>query len=217
MARLRWNIWQLGFISSARGGTGAIERHDSIASAAIGANQTITDGETRGSMNFACIIRIKDSDKFLGSNLKEVERSEAPILRHEAAESLARKRFGNTWQDRVVIEEVPFNEWMAYIGSIKRGNALSDKQKDHLQYLHDKWNGQWRLFKLTVHGKNLHVGARSARVASEYLNSKGVKHTERTFWRKAREVKRTPYFMVGVKTNQPIAFMQDGKKWRKLK
>jgi hypothetical protein len=172
-------------------------------------------------MNFACIIRIKDSEQFLGSNLKEVARSEAPILRRENAESLARKRFGDTWADHVEIEEVDYSEWMSYIASKKKGKGLTEKQAQHLAQMHaDLW--QPRIFKLYYQDEPYYVNAKSVREGTELLNSCGIPIHRNTFWKHSKELKAPPYFMRKMKRldySKPMVFARNGKMktWRKIK
>jgi hypothetical protein len=167
-------------------------------------------------MNFACRIKVKGTDRYLGPDLKECTKEEAPIMRQEVAEGMARKRFGPRFEKHVEIEEAAYTEWMSHIGRKKKGQRLSDAQRNHLSQLHNRWG--YRKFRVVAKGQWFYVNTKSSNEGVELLARAGVKIHPQTFWRNSEELKSTPDCMRGHDLTQPMIFAKNGKyQWRKVK
>jgi hypothetical protein len=137
-------------------------------------------------------------------------------MRQEVAEGMARKRFGPQFEKHVEVEEVPYSEWMSHISRKKKGQDLSEAQRNHLTDLHSKRWG-YRKFRVKAGGQKFYVNTKSCNEGVELLAKAGVKIHPQTFWRNSEELKSTPQCMKGQDLTQPMIFAKNnGYKWRKV-
>lgn len=164
-------------------------------------------------MNFACIIKIKGSDSYLGQNLKEVPRKEAPIEKREAAIARARRRFGPAWEEYAEVIEVDYSEWMSFVGR-KGGHTVTPKKLNHLRSVHKKRFPLKRM-GLKHAGQEYFVVAKSGNDAVEMLRTVGCSIHRKTFDRKAKPYfTRLPHGITADMIKHGV-LVKNGKEWRK--
>ena len=164
-------------------------------------------------MNFACIVKLKGTESYLGQNLKEVSRKEAPIEKREAAIARARRRFGPAWEEHAEIVEVDYSEWMSAVGR-KGGATVTPKKLNHLRTIHKK---RFPLKRMGVKhdGKEYFVVARSVPKAVEMLREVGCSIHSNTFYARAKHYfTRLPHGITPDMIEHGV-LVRDGKEWRK--
>jgi hypothetical protein len=156
------------------------------------------------------VVKIKWSDKYVGSDLKDCLRDDAPIESLEQAEQRAVDRFGKNWKARAEIKDVAQAEWCRQIAKLPR--EMTRKKRMHLKRLHET-RFPLRRYSWTTEDDVEHlIYARSAPKAVELLNKVDVKVNWRTFLRRAKAVERFPFRT----EDKPGVWIRTGKAWKKI-
>jgi hypothetical protein len=164
-------------------------------------------------MDFACIVKLKDVDRYLGSDLKECAREEAPIERKEAAEARAERRFGKAWRIFAEVVEVQHKEWLKHIGS-KGGKTVTPIKLLHLRRMRMRSfpKKKWRL---TYDGIDYVVVEQSVKHAHKMLTMAGVEITHDSFRRRAVK-KQMKSSLPGAESEPGVWMKRNGQGWSKI-
>lgn len=164
-------------------------------------------------MNHACIVKLKDTDRYVGRNMADVERARAPIEPRAAAVNRARKRFGKDWPFHAEIIEVSRAEFMRQIAA-KGGKKVTPKKLEWLT--RGRMDAMPVLFyRGEMNGDTLCLAARTIGQAAEMLERMG--YGKELYWKVYRSFKPGRYGLGKNDTRTTgIAWKKLNGEWRKI-
>lgn len=157
------------------------------------------------------LVKIRYTDRFLGTDGKDCLRKDAPIRSLDDAVAMARKRFGEQWQKRAQIIEISESDWMSHIAS--RPRTMTPERRRFLDRLHKDRFPMKRWEYTGERGVKYLIYARAAQKAEKMLAEANEIVNWRTFMRRAKPVARFPFL---TKNSEPGVWVQAGKGWKKI-
>jgi hypothetical protein len=155
------------------------------------------------------LVKIKWSKKFVGSDLQDCDRDNAPLESLEEAQQRAQERFGKDWPKSAEVIKATPSDWCRHIA--RKPREMTNKRRRHLERLHaDRY--PLRRYTWQENGQVYYIFSRAAQKSEEMLAKAGVKVNWRTFMRRAKPIGKFPFRT----ENEPGVWVKRGKDWRKI-